>query len=188
MATWIASLFLLLTFFSGAAFAGETAALAKGKNAAGALTRALRERLEAAATGADPAGAFSACSYQAAALTGEIEMRSGVRLKRTSLRLRNPRNAPDDFEKAVLERFETLMRAGSPREEALEEVLFEGKKAFRYVEPIYMASYCIACHGIPAEMSAEIRAILRERYPRDQATDYRTGDLRGIVSVVIPAE
>lgn len=187
MFAWIASL-VLVVLTSGAAVAGDTEMLAKGKEAADVLNRALRERLEAAVNGADPSLAFSVCSYQAQALTSEIEQRMGVRIKRTSMKLRNPKNAPDSFERSVLDRFESHARAGAPVDDVLEQGVVDGKTEYRYAQPIYVRSFCVTCHAAAGEMSPEVRKTLEERYPEDRATGYKTGDLRGIVSVVIPSE
>lgn len=186
MSTGIVSL-LFLVLFSGTAIAGEIEALAKGRDAAASLNRAVRERLEAVAKSSDPTSGFGVCSYQAQALTDEVEKRMGVRLKRTSLKVRNPANAPDDFEKSVLDRFESVVRAGALPEDAFEEGTFEGKKVYRYAQPILVGNFCLVCHGVAGEISADVRRVLAERYPEDKATGYRSGDLRGIVSVVIPA-
>ena len=48
----------------------------------------------------------------------------------------------------------------------------EGAEAWR-------AHNCLACHGAPEQIPAEVAAILAERYPDDQATGYAVGDLRG---------
>jgi hypothetical protein len=47
--------------------------------------------------------------------------------------------------------------------------------------------FCLQCHGPGENISAEVAAILAERYPDDGATGHEKGDLRGLVSVTIPA-
>jgi hypothetical protein len=128
------------------------------------------------------------CAYQARALADEVSDRQGVKVRRTTLRPRNPRNAPDAYERALLERLQEQSREGKMPEGVFEASEIGGKKVYRYAKPMTVGPACIACHGSPAEISGEVRELLKERYPEDQATGYRLGDLRGIVSVVIPAE
>lgn len=171
-----------------ASAAGEEAALEKGRVAARALTDTLRTRLTAALRSSGPEGALAVCSYQAQALSSEVERNHGVQVKRTSLRIRNPRNAPDAYEKALLARFGAVAREGRMPEESLEEVRGSGGKSYRYAQPIMMGPGCVTCHGGEGDVPEEVRRTLAIRYPADAAMGYKAGDFCGIVSVVIPAQ
>ena len=77
-----------------------------------------------------------------------------------SLRSLNPENRPDDFEKRSLERFER-------GERNIWQIERSGDKpVFRYILPLVTEESCLPCHS---------------------KQGYRLGDIRGGVSVIIPA-
>jgi cytochrome c553 len=168
-----------------AAMTEEERALSKGRTAASALSDTLREKLVASLKDSGPEGAMKVCSYQAQALTREVGEKQGVRVGRTSLKLRNPKNAPDAWERQVLARLQAQAMAGNLSDEVFEPAEAGGKKVFRYAKPMKIVPTCIGCHGIPSEVPAEVQRLLKERYPSDQATGYKMGELRGIVSAVV---
>lgn len=184
----VAAVLLLFAISPGTAAGTEEAALAKGRAAARALNETLRGRLVESMKGAGPAGAMAVCAYQARALASEVEREQGVKVKRTSLNLRNPGNAPDSFERELLVRLSLQSRSGSLPDEVFEEQRSGGVRVYRYAKPIVMGPACLACHGAGAEVSDEVRKMLKERYPEDAAMGYKAGDFRGIVSVVIEEE
>jgi hypothetical protein len=59
----------------------------------------------------------------------------------------------------------------------------DGRRVVHYVRPIVIAKPCLACHGDPAQMAPAVRDLIASRYPADQATGYKEGDLRGAFSV-----
>jgi hypothetical protein len=106
---------------------------------------------------------------------------------RTSLKLRNPANAPDNWELAVLKQFEARKEQG----ESADKLEFfavidddQGQKTFRYMKAIPTAALCLNCHGenVPAEVDAK----LKELYPNDQARGFQEGDLRGAFTLAQP--
>jgi len=165
----------------------EERALLKGRVAASALSDTLREKLMASMKDSGPEGAMKVCSYQAQALTREVWEKQGVRVGRTSLKLRNPKNAPDAWERQVLGRLQEQAADGKLPDEVFEATEVEGKKVFRYAKPLNIGPACIGCHGNRSQVPEEVRERLKERYPLDQAVGYGPGDLRGLVSVVIPS-
>jgi signal transduction histidine kinase len=80
----------------------------------------------------------------------------------TSLKLVNPDNAPDDFEKEALIEFEKASKNEFFR---IEDI--KGKKVFRYMAPLYIEKECLQCHA---------------------AQGYKVGDVRGGISVFMPME
>lgn len=180
-------LFVIL-FASTASSMDKQTALEKGRVAARALNDILRAKLSEALTGAGPAGAMSVCSSQAQALTAEIRENQGVEVKRTTLKLRNPKNAPDPYEQELLERLDAKAAEGSLPDEVFEPRREDGRRVYRYAKPLTIAPLCLSCHGLEEEIPADVRGRLEEQYPEDRATGYRPGDFRGIVSVIIPAE
>ncbi len=76
----------------------------------------------------------------------------------TSLKLTNPENAPDEFERAALLRFE---------EEPLHEIIvmeeLDNNSLLRYISPLYVEETCLGCHE-----------------------GYKVGGVRGAISVTLP--
>ncbi len=179
---------LMLAAGGGTVHADDYNALLKGRAAAAALGETLDGRLAKSLKDSGPAGAMSVCAYQAQALADESGKAEGVTVRRTSLKLRNPANAPDTFEKEMLVRFAADASAGVLPEETLEQRWDNGRKIYRYAKPLLVAQMCISCHGRPEDISEDARKFLETRSPEDAATGYRPGELRGSVSVVIPAE
>jgi general secretion pathway protein A len=98
---------------------------------------------------------------------------TGVRLKQTSLAPRNPANAPDAFEKAVLEQFAD---PAYPREKIISEVTAKGGP-LRLMMPLYTTRRCLDCHGEPKGERD------RTGYPKE---GLRLGQNAGAISVAIP--
>lgn len=150
-------------------------------------TRALLER-EIAAKGA--AGALHACSAVALEEARKHE-EPGWRVRRVTLKVRNPADTPDRYERRVLREFARLQDAGrlSAETEHVTVGVERGHPVLRYLKPITIPGpLCLNCHGPRGDLDAEVRAALRARYPNDRATGYRVGDLRGAISIRVPLE
>lgn len=168
---------------------GETpplpeAQLAVARTAADDLGARLRALLAEELARGGPQGAIAACAAQAQQTTLEEAARHGVSLRRVSLQVRNPADAPDEFERAVLERLAAGALEGSlPAEVAQVTAGPDGGPELRYLRPIVLAPQCLGCHGKVAELAPGVAAVLAQRYPGDLATGYAAGDLRGAFSV-----
>ncbi len=86
---------------------------------------------------------------------------NGIRLHITSLRPVNPDNAPEPWEKLALKSFE------QDTPEVLEYIINDGTPVYRYMGPLFTKKACMKCHEIHG---------------------YAVGDVRGGVSVTLPAE
>lgn len=110
----------------------------------------------------------------------EIEKAEGVVIRHAAVKFRNQANAATPAEAALIERFE--------KDGALKAVddldTVDGKKYFRVTRPIRVESACLACHGEKDSRPA----FVKEKYPEDRAYGFRKGDLRGVISVLIPLE
>jgi hypothetical protein len=162
------------------------AAVRLGSRAAGDLRAALLARVSAALRAGGPAAAIDVCSREAEAIATRVasSLPAGVTIRRTSLKVRNPRNAPDAVSQAALEHFARIEASGAPRPA---HHLVTTPDGVRYYEPIGIAGPCLSCHGPAERIAPAVQAVLRERYPADQATGYRAGELRGLYEVVLPA-
>ncbi len=97
-------------------------------------------------------------------------------IRQISLKYRNPHNAPDNFETAVLKKMEKQKPQDAFSGESLDA---NNKKIFRYIDPVYIEKECLQCHGDP---SGEIDI---SGYKKE---GYKIGDLRGAISVIVPLE
>lgn len=131
------------------------------------------------------AGAVKVCSEMAQNITQEFNARSGHTVRRVSLRHRNPRNIPDEYERRKLEEFDLLNKKKEMKNEYGEVVDERGEKYLRYMRPLVALPLCINCHGPKENISADVKTILAEKYPEDRATGFLVGDLRGAISVKI---
>lgn len=144
------------------------------------LAGTVRGRLQAAMAEGGPVAAVSACADDAQALTAQVSHDTGAALGRSSLRLRNPANAPPAWVAAWLTEQGERPAAGV---EGFARV--EGSNV-RVLKPVAVEAVCVTCHGPPDQIPAEVRAILAERYPQDAATGYAVGDLRGVAWAELP--
>jgi hypothetical protein len=159
---------------------------AVAKKAAVELMTVLKKELQTAMQTGGPVTAIKICSTRAQALTAEIPVRIGkpdMIIKRTSLKYRNPVNKPTHEEMLVLQRFADQLRDGQP----LKPLTERKGKALRYYQPLQVTPLCLACHGRPQDMKAEVRELLRRHYPNDLAVGFAPGDLRGMISITVLA-
>jgi len=155
----------------------ESEAAAAAAAAVGGLKQALGGALRTALADG-PEAAIEVCRVAAPRLT-EASAKHGLRVGRTSQRLRNPSNAPEDWMLPLLEEYlEAEPRPGSSRTVDL------GARGTGYVEPIYLQPLCSVCHG--ANVEPALLEKIRERYPDDEAVGFEVGELRGLFWAVVP--
>lgn len=155
----------------------------KSKAAIGEFAGKLKGQLEAGMKEGGPVNAIKVCNTVAPAIAKEVSAKHGLTIARTSLKTRNANNAPDAWETKVLNSFAERKAKG----EALDTMAFSevvesgGKKEFRFMKAIPVGEVCLKCHG--ENIDPAVKAKLGELYPKDQATGYKLGDLRGAFTV-----
>ncbi len=152
-----------------------------------AFAAELKGELKNALDKGGPLQAITVCSTVAPTIAREQSRKHGWQIGRTSLKPRNPDNAPDDWEKKVLERFESRKSAGeNPRRMEHAEIIEQnGKRVFRYMKAIPTAEKpCLLCHG--SHIEPDIAAALDKLYPKDQARGFKAGDIRGAFTITRP--
>lgn len=104
-------------------------------------------------------------------------------IRRTALKVRNPDNTADDWEKSVLREFENRLENGETIKKLRfsEQVETDGVKQWRVMKAIGTDLVCVSCHGekIPEQIQVELNKL----YPEDQATGFSVGSVRGAFSV-----
>lgn len=151
-----------------------------------AFAARLQGELKSALKTVGPEGAIGVCNIVAPEIANDASKRSGWRVARTALRLRNPANAPDDWERRVLEEFVRRQQAGESAAtlEHREVIEKDGKRVFRYMKAIGTKGVCLTCHG--AQLAPGLSAEIRQLYPDDKATGFRLGDIRGAFTITQP--
>lgn len=146
----------------------------------------LKQELQASMQEGGPVNAVSVCNLTAPAIANTYSVRNGWEVGRTSLKLRNPDNAPDAWERSVLDAFEERKLAGEDpaQMEYYEVIRRDGGKELRYMKAIPTSRVCLACHG--EALDSIVKTRLKKLYPHDQALGYREGDIRGAFTVTQP--
>lgn len=128
------------------------------------------------------ANAIKYCNHKALPLIDSLSKEFDAEIRRTSLKLRNPKNKPLDYEEDVLnEYFEQWKR---------QEKLMPQLKKFKdgsivFYVPIVLANpICLNCHGIKDLMIIKPnKKLIDSLYPSDEATGYMNKDFRGMWTV-----
>jgi len=183
----------ILLLLSAVVVAGQTApqdtrvanALASARRVSAELTDQIRNLLMQELKSGGFAGAVEVCSRLAQKTTRDFSTQAGHAVRRVSLKHRNPNNSPDPYEVRKLAELERLHQNRSMPAEAWEIVREGGREKLRYLKPILVLPMCLTCHGPADKIPTEVRAVLEKEYPRDRATGYRAGELRGAVSVTV---
>jgi PAS domain S-box-containing protein len=103
---------------------------------------------------------------------------SGISFNNVSDQPRNPKHAANNVELEAMSYF---------RKYPDEKILFkpftktDGEPFYLYARPIWVEKYCLKCHGKREEAPETIRRLY------DTAWNYQVGDLRGILSIKLPA-
>ncbi|MFZ5494619.1 MAG: Tll0287-like domain-containing protein [Verrucomicrobiota bacterium] len=107
---------------------------------------------------------------------------------RTSLRLRNPANAPDGADQAALELIQRQLDDGDEVAKVLvQRVTLAGRPPeWRVYRPLVTLKLCLDCHGPPGSLAPGVPDTLKVFYPADEAVDFRTGSWRGLLRASIP--
>lgn len=115
-----------------------------------------------------------------------------IALKRTSLRVRNPVNAPDSPDLAALEYIKGELEDGDPVPKVLiQRVTLPGMSPeWRIYRPLGLMKQCTDCHGRANVLAPGVADTLKVYFPSDQAVDYKVGEWRGVirVSIIEPAK
>jgi Protein of unknown function (DUF3365) len=161
-----------------------------GEAAIGAVGMKLTAALNQALGNGGPETAVEFCRVEAQPLTSQPLPAHPLvaSVKRTTLRLRNPLNAPDTAEQAALTEMERRVALGETPLPVLVQkftATTAGPTEWRIYRPIVVQAACLACHGSPSAQSPELRSLLQTHYPSDQATGYEVGEWRGLFRATV---
>jgi hypothetical protein len=140
-----------------------------------ALGQRLMARLSAAVSEGGHANAVEVCHAEAMPMTRAVAEEFGVKIGRTSERIRNPENEPPRWAEKMLE--------GRPTTQLQER---DEDGTLHAIFPIVLAEPCLKCHGPEDQLATGVKDALAEHYPNDRATGFELGDLRGWFWVEVP--
>ncbi|MBL8244677.1 MAG: DUF3365 domain-containing protein [Rhodanobacteraceae bacterium] len=177
------ALSLLLAQFAAAASADDRA---RADAAIQDLGTELRGALVARMQADGPVAAIDFCHDEAPRIAARVGERHGLRIGRTSVRVRSPGNAAQDWQQPVLADFATQVAAGSAPQSltrVIESDLPAGV-ALRTMKGIAVEAPCLACHG--SELAEPVAKAIAAKYPADAAIGFSAGELRGAFWVEVP--
>lgn len=149
---------------------------------AAGLGSQLQATLMEAMESGGPVAAIDVCRVRAPEIATAVSG-TGLEVGRTALRIRNPDNQPDDWERTILEDFERRLVEGedSDRIETF-AIRNDGQQRWgHWMRAIPTQPMCLACHG--QALNEEVSAAINRAYPDDQARGFSPVDLRGAFSV-----
>ncbi len=158
----------------------------KGKEIAQATVKELGGNLMKHMKEGGPQQAIPFCNATANPLTEEMAKKYQVSIKRTSHKIRNDDNIPNETEETILKQY---LEAISNSEKLKPIVSKDNAGKVHFYAPIKLEAKCLACHGtIGKEVTVKTDNILKALYPNDKATGFKAGDLRGIVDITFESE
>ena len=143
----------------------------------------LKAELQAAMKDGGPVQAISVCNEAAPAIAASLSEDSGWSVGRSSHKLRNPDNAPNEFTAAAMDEFLAKIAEGEAPENLAKAGIVEedGQQVFHMVKAIPTAGLCLRCHG--SNIEDDVTAKLDELYPEDEARGFSPGDMRGVFTL-----
>jgi outer membrane murein-binding lipoprotein Lpp len=143
--------------------------------ATNALASELLGELEAALASGGGAAGIQACREKAPEIAARVSQQFGLKIGRTSHRLRSPNNTPPAWAQLQVANqvAEPTYLAGSGGQ-------------FAALLPIRLKAECQMCHGPTEAIDEDIQRAIATVYPNDQAVGFTEGDLRGWIWVEVP--
>lgn len=126
-----------------------------------------------------PAEAIQVCRVKAPGIADALSV-NGVRMGRSSHKLRNPDNRAPEWVGPIMQAYLDDAASRQPRAVKLAD------DRWGYVEPIMVQPLCLTCHG--SELAPDVAGQISTLYPEDGATGFEAGDLRGVFWVEFPGD
>lgn len=129
--------------------------------------------------------AISFCNINALPLVDSLNQLYNSKIKRVTLKARNPKDLPNSFEKELLEAYAYQWADSIPLQTNVQEI---EENTYLFTKAILIDNaMCLHCHGsMENGLNKETADFIKTKYPSDNATGYNLGDLRGMWSITIP--
>jgi Protein of unknown function (DUF3365) len=167
--------------------ASRAALLQQARNLVSVFSEKPKNQLVEAMKAGGPVTAIEVCKVAAPVIAHEVST-EGWSVGRTALKLRNPHNKPDEWERQTLELFvaERARGADAATLERTDLVEVNGVRTFRFMKAIPTGELCLSCHG--SELKDPVRTKITHLYPADQAAGFKLGDIRGAFTLSKPLQ
>lgn len=97
---------------------------------------------------------------------------------RTSHKIRNSNNAPQEWIRPYLDKYKGKMKD----EDLVKPILVKLNNSKRvYLEPLFVQAKCLLCHG--ENVASNVKETISKIYPDDRATGFKLGEFRGFLWV-----
>lgn len=158
------------------------AAMKRGNTIADSAQKLLGGTLKKAISEGGVQHAIEYCNLSAYAIMDSIEAAFGAEVRRASLKVRNPKDAPNQLEKQILEAYAYQVQNNDVLSANIQR---DGDEYLLYTRPITIKdAVCLNCHGeVGKYLKTEDYALIKELYPEDNASGHQMGDLRGMWSI-----
>jgi hypothetical protein len=127
--------------------------------------------------------AMEYCMLRRNTFIDSLEKAEFVKIRRVSMKPRNPENIPDSTEKTLFEAYNyNIMNkiSKNPHMPLIQD------KTILFTAPILIETTCLKCHGIPGkDIKESDYKIIKQKYPKDQAVNYRLEELAGMWSFMM---
>lgn len=140
-----------------------------------ALGGQLMAKLLAAVGKESSVGAIAVCKTEARKIAHEVGKKHRLKIGRTSFKLRNPANTPPIWAKQAVDK-----KVAKPM------YFSDDAGRFGVLLPIHLQPLCTSCHGGEKQIDPAVNAALKKAYPKDQATGFQVGELRGWFWIEVP--
>ncbi len=145
----------------------------------------LRKTLQKAISVSGLPGAVEFCNTAALDLT-KTYAGKGIQIKRTSDKIRNPANIPDEMENDVIK---TYLEQKEENKQLTAFIKQDAGGNHHYFKPILIQAMCLNCHGAKeTQIKPDTWDMIQKKYPNDAAFNYKEGDIRGIWHLVFSKE
>ena len=140
------------------------------------LKTQLKEKLQLDSNGT---AAITFCSTQAQNITYQVNetLPVHVKVRRTSLDLRNPANQADATDIKIMDQYKTAIKKQSKA--AMMPTRVTVGESTRIYKPLVVGAVCLKCHG--DNVSPAIASKIQASYPTDKAIGMKLGDFRGVM-------
>jgi hypothetical protein len=169
---------LVVLAFAAATTQAQDPELARGADLLAPFKQDLQKALKSGLA-EGPATAIQVCRVKAPGIADALSV-NGVRMGRSSHKLRNPDNTAPDWVGPIMQSYLDDASNRAPRVVELVD------DRWGYVEPIVAQPLCLACHG--SQLAPQVAKQITDLYPEDEATGFEAGDLRGVFWVEFPAD
>lgn len=167
---------VLLLCLTSAALAEESDLNQQAQQLVARFAGELRPALATAMQSGGPVHAIDVCATKAPDIARRLSMESGWHVRRVSLRPRNMETAvADAWAAGVLADFDRRQKAGEAVQSLTHSEVVGDE--FRFLKAQATEPLCLTCHG--KALAPAVSEAIKAKYPRDKATGYDLGEIRG---------